>query len=234
MKKLKNSSQKSRERLAISSVRNATASGFSFVASGAGGASAGSPYGRSFTSAGRSGNRNATSGITIAAATATTSTTGRQPWRCAIAASIGRNTSWPVAVLAVRIPITRPRRAWNQRVTKVADSVSATTPVEQPTISPQITTICQLCVIIDDSATPALIVTSAVRIVGRSPKRCIAAAANGPVRPYSAMFTEIASEIAARLQPSSRSSGTISTLGVARVPAAASRIRNTTAAASHP
>ncbi len=81
------------------------------------------------------------------------------------------------------MPITSPRRATNQRFTKVADSVSAATPVALPTITPQISTICQVAVIIDDRATPVPITTSAVRMVGRRPKRCIAAAANGPVRP---------------------------------------------------
>ena len=97
--------------------------------------------------------------------------------------------------------MTRPRRVVNQRVTTVADNDSAATPVEPPTITPQISTICHGCVISDDSATPAAIVPSAASSVGRTPKRCIAAAANGPIRPYSAMFTEIASEIVARLQP---------------------------------
>ncbi|KAH0438793.1 hypothetical protein KCU90_g3435, partial [Aureobasidium melanogenum] len=100
-----------------------------------------------------------------------------------MAASIGRNTSWPVAELAVRIPMTRPRCVVNQRVTTVADNDSAATPVEPPTITPQIRTICHGCVISDDNATPAAIVPSAISNVGRTPKRCIAAAANGPIRP---------------------------------------------------
>ena len=72
---------------------------------------------------------------------------------------------------------------------------------------------------------------SATSTVRRIPKYCIDAAANGPVSPYSAMPIEMASEIVPRLQPNSCSSGSIITLGVARVPAAHSRIRNTTARA---
>jgi hypothetical protein len=51
------------------------------------------------------------------------------------------------------------------------------------TITPQISTICHGCIISDDSATPAAIVPSAISKVGRTPKRCIAAAANGPIKP---------------------------------------------------
>ena len=46
--------------------------------------------------------------------------------------------------------------------------------------------------------------------------------------PYSRMLTEIASEIVERSQPNSASSGTMSTLGVARTPAAASRAEKVT------
>ena len=55
-------------------------------------------------------------------------------------------------------------------------------------------------------------------------------AANGPMRPKSAMLIATAAEITARLQPNSVSSGTISTPGVARTPAVTSSTTNVTAA----
>jgi hypothetical protein len=68
----------------------------------------------------------------------------------------------------------------------------------------------------------------------RTPKRSISAAANGPVRPNRIRFTDTAAPIVPRLQPNSSSSGTISTPGVARKPAAASSVRNVTATTTHP
>lgn len=81
------------------------------------------------------------------------------------------------------MPIANPRCVVNQRFTTVAESVSAATPVALPTITPQTSTICQGAVIIDEMQTPAASVASAPSKVGRTPKRCIAAAAKGPVRP---------------------------------------------------
>jgi len=126
----------------------------------------------------------------------------------------------------------RPRCEVNQRLTTVAPSVMAATPVPPPTITPHSSTICHGACIIAESAVPATSTASAPSTVGRMPKYCIDAAANGPVSPYSAIPIEMASEIVLRLQPNSCSSGSIITLGVARVPAAHSRIRNTTASAS--
>ena len=111
------------------------------------------------------------------------------------------------------MPIARPRCVWNQRFATVAANVMAATPVPPPTITPQINTICQGAVISDERAVPEASSSNATMTVGRMPKRCIAAAANGPVNPYSARFTEMASEMVARLQPKSCSSGTIITLG---------------------
>ena len=53
----------------------------------------------------------------------------------------------------------------------------------------------------------------------RSPQRCMADAAKGPIRPKSAMLIATAAEMTVRLQPNSCSSGTISRAGVARTPA---------------
>ena len=61
----------------------------------------------------------------------------------------------------------------------------------------------------------------------------MAAAAKGPINPNSARLIANASEMVVRVQPKLRSSGTIMTLGVARVPAVTSMIRNVTAIAIH-
>jgi hypothetical protein len=70
-------------------------------------------------------------------------------------------------------------------------------------------------------------------MVRRTPRRSISAAAKGPISPYSTRFTEMASEMVARDQPNSPSSGTISTPGVARMPADTSSTAKVTAATTH-
>ena len=109
--------------------------------------------------------------------------TGRQPIVEASQASSGRKTSWPLAVLAARMPITSPRLVTNQRLTMVAPSTIAMAPVPTPTSRPHRSTNCQGAVI---SVVPPTARTRRAReamIVRRTPTRCISAAANGPMRP---------------------------------------------------
>ena len=73
---------------------------------------------------------------------ATASTTGRQPPASARAASPGTKIRVPVAVLAVRSPIARPRLVANQRLTTVAPSTIATQPEARPDSTPQLATSC--------------------------------------------------------------------------------------------
>jgi hypothetical protein len=61
----------------------------------------------------------------------------------------------------------------------------------------------------------------------------MAAAANGPINPNSARLMARAREMVVRDQPKLRSSGTIMTLGVARIPAVTSMTTNVTAIAIH-
>ena len=84
------------------------------------------------------------------------------------------------------------------------------------------------------AATAPVMMTSATSSTRRTPKRFITAAANGPIKPNSAMLTATANEIAVRFHPNSVSSGTISTPGVARTPAPTSRITKVTPATTHP
>jgi hypothetical protein len=154
----------------------------------------------------------------------------RQPLCSAAAATTGRNTSCPVALPAVRMPVTRPRRRTNQRCATVAANTSAIEPVPSPTSTPQSSTSCQLAWTKTVSPEPTAISSSAHVVTRRMPNRSIRAAANGAVSPNSTRFTPTASDSVPRLQPNSSCSGTMSTPGAARNPAAPSSATNATPA----
>ena len=80
------------------------------------------------------------------------------------------------------------------------------------------------------SSAPVATVTNAPTVTARKPNRSINAAANGPVNPKRIRLIDTASAITARFQPNSFCSGTISTPGAARKPAAPSRAMKVTAA----
>ncbi len=61
----------------------------------------------------------------------------------------------------------------------------------------------------------------------------MAAAANGPMKPNSARLIASASEMVVRVQPKLRSSGTIMTLGVERIPAVTNMTKKVTPIAIH-
>ena len=136
-------------------------------------------------------------------------------------ASNGRKISWPLALLAVSSPTTRPR--W--RRTSGSPPRSPGRPCRRPSRrrparprwrrAPMARARRQL------PPAPSSSSTSEASTVRRSPIVCISAAANGPIRPPSRMFSEIAPEIVAALQPNACSSGTISTPGAARTPTVA-------------
>ena len=56
-----------------------------------------------------------TSGTKTITVAASTSDITRQPKSVTSAARLGRKTSWPAALAAVKMPTTSPWRAWNQR-----------------------------------------------------------------------------------------------------------------------
>ena len=128
-----------------------------------------------------------------------------------------------MALAAESAPSTRPRRWSNHRVATIAASTIEVTPVPVPTSTPQSSIRCHSVRITVVSATEIASNATAARTTRRSPQRSITDAANGPMRPKSAMLIATASEMTARLQPNSASSGTISTPGVARTPAVTSR-----------
>ena len=88
-----------------------------------------------------------------------------------------------MAVLAVSIPTTSPRRSWNQRAATVAPSTSATMPVPSPIRTPQSATSCQSWVMKSDASTPPDTMPIAATTTARTPNRLMNAAANGAIRP---------------------------------------------------
>ena len=64
------------------------------------------------------------------------STSERQPVRVTRMPKSGRKISWPVALLAVRMPITVPRFVSNQRLTIVAPATRLMLPAPMPTMPP--------------------------------------------------------------------------------------------------
>ncbi len=141
------------------------------------------PYGASPRSAGWSRSSSQTKGTTARAATATVTVAGRQPCRSTSHASSGRKTSCPEAPAAVRMPVTRPRRAVNQRPVTVAAKASAIEPLPSPTSTPQHSTSCQGAVIHTVAIAPQAMTARASATTRRMPKRSISAAAKGAVIP---------------------------------------------------
>src|ERR1700742_673643 len=95
-----------------------------------------------------------TSGTTLSAAAATISDAHRQPCLVVTSATMRRKISCPVALAAVSTPVTRPRRASNQRVATVATKPIEIEPVPMPTSTPHSSTSCQLAVMSTLSADP--------------------------------------------------------------------------------
>ncbi len=126
--------------------------------------------------------------------------------------------------------MTSPRRATNQRLTKVAPRTSATTPLPVPTTTPQSSMSCHGRVMKTVNPTPAARKQSAAASVRRTPTRSMTAAANGPISPYRTRLIDTAPAIVARDHPNASSSGTMSTPGVARMAAATSSVTKVTAA----
>ena len=128
------------------------------------------------------------------------------------------------------MPLTRPRRAVNQRLVTVAAKASAMEPEPSPTSRPQHSISCQAAVIHTVSQEPAAITVRATATTRRMPKRSIRAAANGAVRPYRARFTETAAPIVPRDQSNSACSGSMRRPGTERKAAAPMIVTKVTAA----
>ena len=231
MKKLPPRSQKSRDLTPMRRPRNALAIGLPVLVGTVSASVA--PKARRPRSDGRLRRKRATTGTTARAATATAIAASRQPALCASHPSPGKKMSCPVAPAAVSAPSTSPRRCTNQRFATVAASTEAMHPVPSPTTTPHSRYSCHGAFITVVRRAPVATVIRAPTVTTRSPKRSIRAAANGPVSPNKMRLIETAMEMMARFQPNSSCSGTISTLGVARNPAAPISATNVTAATTH-
>lgn len=106
-------------------------------------------------------------------------------------------------------------------------------PAPQPTITPQIKTICHGFVINVVELTPRASSRSATAMVRRTPNLSKKAAAKGPIKPYRSRLTETAIEIVALDQPNSCSRGTIRIPGVDLIPAVINNVRKVTPAIIH-
>jgi hypothetical protein len=174
-----------------------------------------------------------TNGITRRAAPAITSDAVRQPTDSASAATIGRNTSCPVAPPAVRMPITRPRRSTNQRFAIVAANTIAIEPVPSPISTPHVMSSWNDSVMNTVSPLPSATISSANVVTVRMPNLSMRAAANGAVSPYRSRLMLTAKDMTLVDHPNSSCSGTINAPGAARKPAAPMRATKAVAATSH-
>ena len=228
MKKVPKRSQKSRCRAARARAPNAVDTGFPPRSSGASSLAlpGAAPYGRRPISSGRSRMKSAMGTATTIAAPASTYPTERHPACTAMTARAGRKTSWPVALAAVRRPTTVPRFSTNHRVATVAATTMPIKPTPSPTPTPHVSISSSGEAIREAATVATVMMPSPISIVRRTPIVCISAAANGPSTPKSAMLIATASEMVAAVQPMSASSGSISTPGAERTPAAKMSTRN--------
>ena len=107
-------------------------------------------------------------------------------------------------------------------------------PVPIPTTTPHRASSCHTSVIAIEASSPLAIMSTAVTMTERTPKRLMKAAAKGAMRPNSARRTEKAAEISAVLQPNSCSSGWMMTPGAPIAPAVASMTRKVAPATIQP
>ena len=170
MKKVANRIQNTFVFAASRSAPNAAAMIGAVLGGGAGSGSVpSSPNGRSARSPGRSRITSNTARAATPSITQISPSAIRQPRLSVRLASSGRNTSCPVATLAVRMPTTRPRRAVNQRAAMVAPSTSAVMPVPRPITTPHSSTNCQICVMNSDATRPEATTSNDVSVTLRRP-----------------------------------------------------------------
>src|SRR5260221_14212834 len=141
------------------------------------------------------------------------------------APNIGKKTSWPVALPAVKMPSTVPRFLRNQRLATVAPKVKAMQPAPRPTHVAHNSS-CQIALTRVTANDAQANNTSAQAMVLRTPYRSMAAAANGPVRPKSAICNACAIEICPADHPNSDSNGRTNIVGADNTPAAHTKVMN--------
>ena len=107
--------------------------------------------------------------MTASALSAMVMPTERQPWCFASEARTGRNTSCPLALAAVSVPVTMPRCFTNQREATVEANTVAMQPEPVPTTTPHSRNSCHgecICVV---SSAPEEMTASDAMVTRRSP-----------------------------------------------------------------
>jgi hypothetical protein len=145
-----------------------------------------------------------------------------------------RKINWPVALPALRMPSTRPRRAVNQRVEIVVAMTSAVIPGATPSATPRPIQSCHLEVIVIASMSPAMSKTTDHVSTLRGPLRRINPPANGATRPNSIMRKPSGPESSPIDQPRSWEIGVSRTPGMDIAPAAHTLKKNVSATMSQP
>ena len=168
--------------------------------------------------------------MSAAARRVTISEAVRHPAISIVRVMSGRKTSCPVAQAAPKRPITRPRRAVNQRFATSAPKTSAVDPTPSPTSTPQRITSCHEAFITSVRPVPVAMSARAATATCLIPNRSMSAAAKGAVTPYRTRFTETAREMADFVQPNSSSKGRTMTPMDDRNAADARSTRNVTPA----
>ena len=107
----------------------------------------------------------------------------------------GRKMSCPVALPAVRMPLTSPRRWTYHRLEIVATKVIDIEPVPAPTTMPHRSMSCHGAFMKIVSPLPRARAINANVTTRRTPKRSMSAAAKGEMSPKSTRLTETAAPI---------------------------------------
>ena len=147
--------------------------------------------------------------------------------------SSGRKINCPLAVAAVSAPVTRPRRATNQRAATVEANTVAIHPEPAPTTAPHNKNRCHGALIWVVPSAPRLITASAPMVMRRNPYRNCRAAANGPINPNKMTLMLTAVPTVLRVHPNSSRSGSIRIAGVDLNPAAPSNVMNAVTKMTH-
>ncbi len=136
-----------------------------------------------------------TSGTTASAAAAMTSDAARHPACAATTATTGRKISWPVALPAVRMPVTSPRLPHEPALRDGGGEHQRHRPGAQPDQhAPGQHQLPARAARRRSAPDPAAISSSAHAVTRRMPNRSISAAANGAVSPNSTRLTPTASD----------------------------------------
>ena len=192
------------------------------------------PSGRVPTSAGSSRTRARTGRTRAIESTASTIAPRRHPVVTASAVSSGKKISWPVLLLAPRMPVTRPRWRTNQRVATVGPRTLATSPVPIPEIRPKTTVSCQISRTRLVANSDRLVTTRLIRTTLRTPIRPMSQPLSGPLSPNATNPMAAANETVAVDHSGSSVMVSRKAPGADRTPAVTITTMAVTATTTHP